>query len=66
MGVGGGGGGLATVCTPHISSPLSRSYFSFLHSAVKVSFDIKKAYGKPYTNRGHFFLTRPVQIVLVL
>jgi hypothetical protein len=43
-----GGGGLATVCTPHICSPLSRSSFSFLHSVVKASFDIKKACGKPY------------------
>ncbi len=44
-----GGGGLATICTPHVCSPLSRSSFSFLHSAVKASFDIKKAYGKPYS-----------------
>ncbi len=44
-----GGGGLATVCTPHVCSPLSRSSFSFLHYAVKASFDIKKAYGKQYS-----------------
>ncbi len=46
-----GGGGLATVCTPHVCSPLSRSSFSFLHPAVKASFDIKKACGKPYRRK---------------
>jgi hypothetical protein len=50
-GVRGGGGGLATVCTPHVCSPLSRSSFSLLHSAVEASFDIKKACGKPYKLR---------------
>ncbi|MFN9900737.1 MAG: hypothetical protein ACK55Z_18550, partial [bacterium] len=32
-----------------ICSPLSRSFFSFLHTAVEASFDIKKAHGKLYT-----------------
>jgi hypothetical protein len=36
------GGGLAAVCTPHACSPLSPSSFSLLHSAVEVSFHIKK------------------------
>ncbi len=44
----GRGGGLATVCTPHVCSPLSHPSFSFLHSAVEDSFDIKKACEKPY------------------
>jgi hypothetical protein len=49
MGEGEIGGGLANVCTPHICNPLSHSPFSFLHSAVEASFDIKKACAKPHT-----------------
>jgi hypothetical protein len=41
-------GGLATVCTPRICSPLSHPSFSFLHSTVEASFDIKKACVKPH------------------
>ncbi len=36
-----GGDGLAAVFSPHACSPLSRSSFSLLHSAVEASFDIK-------------------------
>jgi hypothetical protein len=61
----GEGGGLATVCTPHICSPLSRPSFSFLHSAVEASFDIKKACEKPH-KRLDFYSVLPLEPVIAV
>ena len=38
-----------TTCSLHACSFTLRLSFSYIHSAVEASFDIKKACGKPYS-----------------